>query len=181
MEIDKNALLNKYYSLFNNREWEKAEKILLKLLENEPDNFWLLTSISSLKYEMKKYEESREYSVLAYKLNPNSPLVLWDYAGVLFMLDEEEIAIEHLTKIIDMGEIKVAFEETTEGLKWAKSIINDSYFKIGQAHFYLNNLDKAKTFILIHLNNRKRGLKSLFKKIYVLNLLKDVGNELNEN
>jgi tetratricopeptide (TPR) repeat protein len=37
--------------------------------------------LSSCYYELRDYKKALSYAKKAYKLNPNSPLVLWDYTG----------------------------------------------------------------------------------------------------
>ena len=96
-----------YYSYYKNENWEVAKKILKKLVKNEPDSFWLWTSLSSVTYELRDYKKALKYSRKAYKLNSESPLVLWDYAGVLYMLEKHKKAIKMWKGILNYGERKI--------------------------------------------------------------------------
>lgn len=174
----KDDILNKYYDLFNKREWHKAEEILMTIYNPDKPDFWILTSISSLKYEQRDYKKALYYVEKAMTINPESPLVLWDYAGVLYALDKKEEAIIVWNKIIGYGYKSIAFELTTEGVKWAKSLINDCHFRIGQSYFYLGNKDKSIHHTTKHLSERKRGQMSLYSKKKVKIFLEKIMTEL---
>jgi len=161
-------LLNKYYMFSRSKNWLEAENILLKIYIKSEKGFWYYTSLSSLKYEQKMYTQALSFSEKAYTINPMSPLVLWDYAVVLYMLDQDKKAIELWKKIIVFGEHRIAHELTSEGIMWARSLINDSRFRLAQAFFYLENDKNALKYMESHLKHRKRGLKSLYGKKEVL-------------
>lgn len=162
---------SEFYTYYKNEDWENAKSELLKFLEIDSQNFWYNSSLSSVYYELRNYPVALKYAKKAFELNPNSPLVLWDYAGVLYMLDQEKKAIEFWEKIISLDDNEIAFELTTEGIKWAKSLKCDSYYRVGQAHYYLEDDNLAKKFLQLHLEKRKRGIKSRYKKSEVISFL----------
>ncbi len=166
--------LKEYNKFFINKDWANAKKVLEILLTDNLDSYWFYTSLSSVTYELKDYTESLKYAEIAYSMNPLSPLVLWDYGGALYALDREDEAIFIWKKILELDDNKIAFELTQEGLKWAVSLKNDCYFRIGEAYYYLENDVLAIENILTHLANRKRGLFSLYSKREALNLLKKI-------
>ena len=141
---------------------------------SKEESFWLYTSLSSVCYELKNYEEALKYAKLAYALNTESPLVLWDYAGALYMLNQEQEAIDLWQRIIRINEEVIAFELTTEGLQWARSLKNDSLYRIAQSYYYLENDNMALKYAMDHLNSRKKGLKSLYKKSEILSLMSTI-------
>lgn len=170
--MKENNLLEKYYEYFKNEDWLNAQKILEVLISSsKEESFWLYTSLSSVFYELKNYDEALKYSKLAYSLNPESPLVLWDYAGVLYMLNKEQEAIDLWQIIIKTNEDVLAFELTTAGLRWARTLKNDALYRIAQAYYYLENDKLALEYAMNHLNNRKKGQKSLYKKSEILSLI----------
>lgn len=171
--------MDEFHSLYENEKWEKAKKILLELLNKEPKNFYLLTSLSSVTYELRDYEEALGYAKKAYKIYPESPLVLWDYAAVLYTLNKDKKARKKWEIIIDYGEEKVA-KITKEGLRWARRIVNDSRFRLGQSYFYEGNDLKSKTYFEEYLENRKRGITSLYKKKRVAKYLKEIEDSMAE-
>lgn len=164
--------LIKYYNYFNKENWVSAKNILLDLLKNGKKGFWIYSCISACYYEMKDYKHALKFSKLAYKTNPNSPLVLWDYAGVLIMLNKEIEGIKLYEKILYKSAFQIGKTETTEGIKWANSLLNDCRFKIGLAYFRIGKDANAKKYFLEHLKYRKKGLPSLITKNQVLNYIK---------
>ena len=162
---------------FAEEKWDEARKIIESELKKEPEDHWLLTRLSSTYYEQNDYSKALETSKKAYKISPNCPLVLWDYACALDMLKNEMEAIELWKKIISFGLEKVAHDECGEGVRWAKSIINDCRYRIASSYFDLKNYTKAKVFLEAHIKNRKRGQPSLYglkevKKKYKDTLIK---------
>ena len=90
------------------------------------------------------------------------------------MLNQEQEAIDLWQRIIRINEEVIAFELTTEGLQWARSLKNDSLYRIAQSYYYLENDNMALKYAMDHLNSRKKGLKSLYKKSEILSLIKKI-------
>ena len=69
----------------------------------------------------------------------------------------------------------LAFGIYGEGLKWAKSLKNDTRYMIGVTYLEMKNREKAKFYIKQHLINRKRGIYSDFTRIQVIKKLQFIG------
>lgn len=174
MKLEKNSeLLDKFYLEYHNHNYKEAIELLKDvLLKERKGSFWLYSRLSSCYYELKDYKKALSYSKKAYKLNPNSPLVLWDYAGALIMLKKEQQAIKLLTVIQNMDEDLTINGFTEPDTGWMRSIKNDANFLIGKAYYTICEDDLAKEFFFKHLSNRKRGRKSIYPKKLVLKYLK---------
>lgn len=155
---------NKIEKYFDEDNWVKARELLLIELKKNKDDAWLLTRLSTTYYEQYDYKKALEISIRAFAILPSDPLVIWDYAGALSMLGEDKQAINFYKMIVRMDLNKIAFFETGNGLRWAKSIVNDSRFRIGLCFLDLKNQKQAKKWIEEHLKNRKKGLPSLYSK-----------------
>lgn len=173
---DSEKLINKY---FEEEEWEKARIVLIQELEHAPDNVWLLTRIGTTYYEERDYKHALKFAQKASKLNPNDPLVLWDLANALDMLNQKEKAIKLWKRIIDFGEERIGFIETGEGLDWAKSLICDCYYRVGLAYINLDEYEKAFESLYLHMDLRDEGVSSIYpvedvkQKINMLNSKND--------
>ena len=160
----RDPLLDKYYRLCKSSKWKEAKETMLELIRRDSPSPWLYTSLSSCYYELREYKKALYYSEKAYKMNRRDPLILWDYAGTLIMLNREIHAIALLKKITGSSVHEIGFVNTTEGKRWAESILNDSYYKIGIAYHRLQKLVLAEKYFRKHLFGRKSGLPSLYSK-----------------
>jgi tetratricopeptide (TPR) repeat protein len=165
-------LLRQYSQYFKQKEWQKAIDVLKKLLVDEPDSHWILTNIGISYYEMRRYKTALRYSKKALELAPNCPLVLWDYACALDMLDRKMEAIKIWKGLLRRGVEKAAYGDCNEGIRWAKSLLNDSRYRIGQSYLNLGKRKLALRYLREHLSQRKRGLPSIFSRKEVLKNIK---------
>lgn len=169
----KMAELLKQYNFYSKKEdYQKALDILLEANQIESNDPWILTNISSSYYELKKYATALSYSELALKITPMDPLVRWDYAGALIANDRTEEAVKVWKSIINRGINNIAYKDCKEGLRWAKSLYNDCYYRIGHAYYLLDYYKSSIYYLKKHLKLRQRGIPSLYKKTLVLKYLK---------
>jgi tetratricopeptide (TPR) repeat protein len=75
--------------LIEKERWSETRALLGQALKLEPRHHWLLTRISLTYYEQRLYSDALKYSMRAFAEAPECPLVLWDYAGALQMLDRD--------------------------------------------------------------------------------------------
>ncbi|MEO6521807.1 MAG: hypothetical protein ABIN91_09015 [Mucilaginibacter sp.] len=170
---EKSKLLEQFYIEYNNENYTAAKELLETIKAQEKKtSFWIYSRLSSCYYELRNYNIAFEYAKKAYKLQPWSPLVLWDYAGVLIMLDKEKRAIELLLRIQSMEDDLTIYGFSHPEIKWMKSFKLDSNFLIGRAYYQINQDRFAKEYLLKYLAQRKQGLRSIYKKADVVKYLK---------
>lgn len=168
-------LHNKFYIEYHNRNFNEAIIILNDILIKEKKGtFWVYSRLSSCYYELIDYEKALFYAKKAYELNPNSPLVLWDYAGVLIMIKKEKKAIELLKRIQYMSDDLTMHGFVDPDVKWMQSLKNDANFLIGKAYYTICEDVLAKDFLLKYLSNRKQGAKSIYIMEKALSYLKKI-------
>lgn len=155
-------------------EYKGEIKLIRKALAIEPDDAWLLAQMSCAYYELRDYEKSFEIINKALALAPHDPLYLWYYAGTLDMLNEKTQAIQLYKKIIKMGFYKIGCVETSEGIRWAKSLINDCKYRIGLCYNDLNKKKFALKWIKEHLSNRRPGFPSVYGAKEVRKKVKEI-------
>lgn len=169
-------LLDRFYIEYHNGSFEQAIIILKNILLIEGNgSFWIYSRLSSCYYEIMKYDIALRYAKKAYRLNPNSPLVLWDYAGPLIMLKKEQKAIQLLKRIQNMSDDLTLYGFTDSDITWMQSIKNDSNFLIGKAYYTICEDVQAKYYISKYLYNVDCGLKSIYTKEKAKLLLKKIG------
>lgn len=168
---------NKLNSLFEEDKWNEAKVLLEKEKKKYPQEYFLITALAKVCYNMKLYTESLKYAEKAMKIEPNDALVIYDYGCALSALDKNKEAIEQWSKIIEMNINEVAYGDFGEGLRWAKSIINDSRFRKAICFLEIGDKVEATKLIELHLKNRQRGVYSDFNKKQVIKKQKTlIGN-----
>lgn len=145
--------------------WLDAKNVLQKELIIHPNEYWLLTMLSNVYYELKEYDSALEYSEKALTAEPSDYLVLNNHACILSVIDgKEKDAIELLERIIFTDLNKVAYGNHGEGLRWAKSLLNDCRVRLALVYLSINEKNKAINYLNEHLEKRERGVFSNFLK-----------------
>ena len=156
------SLINKY---IENDRWLDAKRILESELVTYPTEYWLLTTLSNVYYELRDYKKAFEFSEKALSIAPFDYLVLNNHACILSVLDgKENEAIKLLQRIIRSKLSKIAYGDHGEGMRWAKSLVNDSRVRLALVYLSNNEKTKALKYLNDHLENRERGVFSNFSK-----------------
>ncbi len=116
--------------LFDADDYSQAERILRAALIKDPNDHWLLTCLGATLYEQHKYKRALAWHKKAYKLEPKCPLVLWNIAGTLFMLDRDVEAKAMYQNLLRRGVKRLANGRCGEGLRWAKRFIADCRIRL---------------------------------------------------
>lgn len=143
-------------------EWKSARGLIVRALENDPSDHWLLTRLALTYYEERNYELALEYSERAMALAPNCPLVLWDCAGALDMLGRETEAIDVWKGLIARGPEAIAEDECGEGLRAARSLVNDCRYRVGCALADLEDFMAAREMLAQHVAHRGKTTPSIY-------------------
>ncbi len=170
----KENISNQLNDLFETENWLKSKELLEQELIKFPDDHFLLTQLGEVYYEMRQYVEAKTYTEKAYKLAPNCPLASNNYAVVLYMHEEHDKAIKIWQQLLSRSIEEIAYEECGEGISFAKSLINDIRFRIGDAYLAKGDKLNALKYYKYHLANRKRGQYSNFSKREVEKEIKEL-------
>ena len=166
---------DKIEKLINDEKWPEAREAIRIKLKKNPDDHWLLTRLGLTYYEERKYKKALEFSKKAFKIAPKCPLVLWDYAGSLQMLDQHEKAIIIYKNIVKQSVEEIAYGECGEGKAWARGVIADSFYRLSLSYQDLGKIKLANDAFVKHLDIRGPGCRS----IYPLKVINDEFNKLN--
>lgn len=148
--------------LIEKEEWEAARKVIQKSLSETPDDHWLLTRLGLTYYEQRNYKKALEIHEQAFSYNPKCPLVLWDYAGTLQMLEEHKKAILLFKKITNKGINRIAYGECGEGKAWARGLVADCYYRISQSLREMGDYHESLKYLQRHLKLRGPGCRSIY-------------------
>lgn len=144
------------------KKWTKARASILDKLLGAPTDHWLWTTLGLTFYEQRRYEKALQCSRRAVGLAPNCPLVLWDYAGCLFMCGQEDSALAIWTILLGMDLEDVAYGECSEGMDWALQLINDVHYRMGRYYQWKENPEQARISFEKYLHNREHGVGSIY-------------------
>jgi tetratricopeptide (TPR) repeat protein len=148
--------------LINAEEWRASRKKIRLALQNKPDDHWLLTRLSLTYYEERNYRRALSYNIKAMRQAPTCPLVLWDYAGTLSMLDRNKEAIAVFEKLVKRGIESIAYGKCGEGIAWARGLVADCLYRIGKCCEEMGQPKKARRYYQRHLEGRGPGCRSIY-------------------
>jgi tetratricopeptide (TPR) repeat protein len=143
-------------------DWPKARRLIREELRKNRDDHWLLTRLSLTYYEQKQYQKSLHYVTQALQIAPYCPLAVWDYAGTLDMLNRKKKALQVFQWLISWGEKAIAYDECGEGIRFARSLIADCYYRVARIHEERRERGEAMRAYRQHLLRRKRGVRSIY-------------------
>jgi tetratricopeptide (TPR) repeat protein len=155
-------------SLIGQGEWEEAVKAIEEELRLDPDDHWLWSRLSTVKYEQRKYQEALDAANKALAIVPDCPLALWSLAGALDALGKTAEALKVYAALLGRG-IEELLEpdedanECWEGPAWTYGLVTDCIFRGGGCLAEIGQKEKAVRFYELFLelfDSRKRGIYS---------------------
>jgi tetratricopeptide (TPR) repeat protein len=164
----------------NFADLRSARRSLREELATEPGHHWILTRIGNTYYQEGKNTLALKYIRKGLEIQPNCPLVLWDYACVLSEVGKEPEALRIFEKLIRRGADRIANDECGEGISWAKSLVLDCYYRGGWSAVSLGKAPLARKYFLLHFQNRERGLFSLYRRADALRKVFEAFPELRQ-
>lgn len=160
-------LIKKINKCIDLEKWDKARGYIKLALSKEPDNHWLLVTLALTYYEQHNYKKSLMIEKQALKLAPKCPLVLWDYAGSLDMLGRTKDALKIYNGLVRRGPYSIAYGDCGEGIRRARSLVNDCFYKMAKCYEDIGQKSKALKPYEKYIHNREYGKRRIYS-IYSL-------------
>ena len=139
------------------------EMVIRRQLKAAPDDHWLLTRLSSVYYEQRRYVLALKYARKAFEDTPSCPLVLWDYAGALQMLGRHYEALDLYARIVTRGVSRIANGECGEGRGWARGLVSDSHYRASLSLKKIGNERASLSAFEQCLDLRGPGCQSIYR------------------
>jgi tetratricopeptide (TPR) repeat protein len=143
-------------------QWDNARALIERELDREPDNHWLLARLSTTYYEQQQYGKAATIARKAEKIAPDCPLVLWDLAGALYMLDHYDNAIALYSRITECGIDNLSFGKHGEGKGRGRGLYADSLYREALCFHRIGSTEKAFSLIKKSLKARGPGCFSIY-------------------
>jgi tetratricopeptide (TPR) repeat protein len=110
--------------------WIAARKLIREELKRDPKDHWLLGRLALTYYEQRKYDRALHWNLKALQEAPYCPLLIWDYAGTLAMLDRNNEALLLYRWLLGWGVEQLAYGECGEGIRSARALVADCHYRI---------------------------------------------------
>jgi tetratricopeptide (TPR) repeat protein len=159
--------------LFHEEKWEDARLFILQLLENVPNDHFLLSQLAATYYEQKDYQQALVILEQALMVTPRCPLVLYYYAGALDMLNRHEDAINVYKGLLRRGVRNIASGECRQEIREARSLVNDCRYRLGLIYADLGEFQIAKNYLNAHIIHRDQNCPSGY---YLREVKKDLAD-----
>ena len=156
--------MKKIEKLIAAKQWRAARAAIQDELLSNPTDHWLWTTLGLTYYEERQYEKALLCTRRAVELAPDCPLVLWDFAGCLYMNRQESAAFAIWTLLLSMDVEEVANAEGGEGMDWAMQLLNDVHYRVGKYYMRKGQREQAKVSFTKYLHNRSHGVGSIYDK-----------------
>ncbi|MGA3048280.1 MAG: hypothetical protein ABSD67_16725 [Terracidiphilus sp.] len=143
-------------------QWIAARKLIKTELKRDPKDHWLLGRLALTYYEQRKYDQALYWDVMALQEAPYCPLLIWDYAGTLAMLDRNDEARLLYRWLLSWGEEQLAYGECGEGIRWARALIADCHYRIACIWDEKRQWKRAATEFEKYLVMRRSGYGSIY-------------------
>lgn len=142
--------------------WTAARKLIRAELRRDPKDHWLLGRLALTYYEQRNYKQALYWNVLALQEAPYCPLLIWDYACTLAMLNENDKALLLYRWLLSWGEDQLAYGECGEGIRWARALIADCHYRVACIWDEKRQWKRSAAEFEKYLGLRKIGYGSIY-------------------
>ncbi len=163
--------------LMDEGRWAKAKSLIRKELKKRPHDFFWLAELAFINHEEANYDSALVTIRKALELAPGEPLVMYYHALILRSSGRPTEAIEVLRRIIGKGERRIGIVETKEGIRWARSLMNDSRYEMALCFEALKDFQSARRWLKLYAKGKKRGISSWYGAAEVAALRRRLGQD----
>lgn len=143
-------------------DWVAARRLIKAELRSNPKDHWLLGRLALTYYEQRNYDRALHWDIMALQEAPYCPLLIWDYAGTLAMLDRNGEALLLYRWLLSLGEEQLAYGECGEGIRSARALVADCHYRIGCIWDEKRQWKRAAAEFEKYIALRKSGYGSIY-------------------
>jgi tetratricopeptide (TPR) repeat protein len=168
---------NSIEHLIRRSAWKPAQAMIERKLRKQPEDHWLWSRLSGVKYEQRDYQGALEAAEKALGIVPDCPLALWSKAGAVEMLGKPDEAMNIYAHLFHHGlsELKNPDEDANEcweGPTWTASLMVDCMFKIAGCLAKTGHQDRAVQVYRDFLSLVDLGVESIYSREDALKMLR---------
>jgi len=155
--------------LLRRGDWKSAQALIEKQLGKQPDDHWLWSRLSGVKYEQRDYRGALEAAEKALEIVPDCPLALWSKAGALEMLGRGKEAIGLYEQLFNRGLEQLKnpdsdADECWEGPDWTSRLMADCMFRTASCLAKTALRDKAVKMYRLFLSLGDLGTQGIYSR-----------------
>ena len=154
--------MDKLNQLIRQKKYRAADNLLRRMVDQAPEDGYLLTRMANDLWDDRKNEEALQYADSAKKVEPTDPYVIYTRARVLWALDKNEEAIAEWDNILNMSEHDL--KESGYRPMWIKTFVNEARYYKALSLRALFRDKEALALMEEHLKHRGKGVQSDFTK-----------------
>jgi len=141
--MSKPTFSDRINELFAQENWREAQRLLTARRKQEPRSHWVLTQLAVTHYEQQEYAAALELLRESYKIVPDCPLTLWNFAGAQEALGNASEALPIYTWLL--RSTKTSEDDSCwESPEWTDALKADCVYRIGGCFETLGKPDKAR-------------------------------------
>ncbi len=160
---------NSIEHLIRGGAWKPAQALIEQKLRKEPEDHWLWSRLSGVKYEQRDYRGALAAAEKALDVVPDCPLALWSKAGAVEMLGQTGEAAKIYAQLFrrGLGQLKNPDEDANEcweGPAWTASLLVDCLFKIAGCLATTGHQDRAVQVYRDFLSLVDLGVQGIYSR-----------------
>jgi tetratricopeptide (TPR) repeat protein len=154
-------------TLIQKGEWVQAQSAIGQQLAKEPDDHWLWSRLSGVRYERQDYQGAFEAAEKALAIVPDCPLAIWSKAGAIEMLGNVDLANALYVGLFRRGleELKNPdqdAEQCWESQDWTVGLMMDAVFRTAGCQAKIGNRERAIETYQYFLGMLHFGTKGIY-------------------
>ena len=159
--------------LKHNSDWKGIITMLKRYASKYPNEYYIFQQLAQTYYieSIGQYQLAYQCAEKAFNMEPDDDLNIYTYACSLYHVGRLEESFDLFSSITSKDVDAIAYGEHGEGILYAKSLINDSVYMMGDICQNRQQYKEAEELFIEHLANRRRGQYSDFTKKQVMNHL----------
>jgi len=166
-------ILNKYRDTVATNS-AKARNYIRQL--DYKNNFYLLMCIAQTyldeshfgdngrnRIDERKWRMAEKYIIKAYKLSPENAETLYTMGSIRGChTDQILIAIGCYEDVIKLGETKIAKQEYSRGIEFARELVNDAKFELYRLYYDYNKPKLSKKYLAAYKKGLEKGITTIY-------------------
>lgn len=140
-------------------ETDKAEQILKKIIETEPNFAIAYKDLAIIYLSRKFFDRALEYFKKAYETEPDNIYIIYEYGNYYQMMSDFNKASEMYEKLLKYDDITIGMLVST-----------------GKNYISLNKIDKAKEIFLKAIEKEPQNIEVLYNLAQIYNIEKNYTN-----